>query len=821
MGQDESAPNLPPETTHLSIARLKLCRIPFYISPDHPLISIDAPHNTLKLFPKKLDNLETLDLSDNALYSQDENLNEIEFDFPSLKKLRLSSNQLRQIPKSLDSMRSITDLFLDRNMLESFSTSLDSILHLDLFLNLLSDFPELPPCIEKANLGFNQIRSLSTNNLPNLKELKLSGNILVDITDSCMFECLTLLDLSFNRLCSIPPISKFAPRLSTLILSYNFLDQFPSSLPPTISKIEINHNCIKNWGEPINGLQNLVYLDIRSNHFINFPELPSNIERFIATDNKFESANPITSQGLKGLQFNDNHFKDIPDFSQSNITHLLMRHNSITEIRTDHLSKGIKLIDLTANGISTVPSALFDFQMLTTLILTKNNISNLPDEIGSSQLISLYISDNPMSSLPPLPDTLKEIVACNCQFTELPEILLSCQGIETINFSWNQITELTEIPEVVTLILAGNQISKLPPLPQYISTLDFSHNLLTEFVCENDLLFLTSLDLTCNQISKFQFKHLTSLKILKLALNPLSFKLDLSLFPNIDTVDLFGTDIRHTTPIPNTIRELVTTNYKMAKSLNTPKVKFFRGKKFGYCDTIGFRNEMEDSFIIRESTGPLVPSLYGVIDGHGGYQSSSISASLIPQLFEQSKTKTIVDIASILKNVNEQLFKLQVNDGAALVLALVTPSSISVAHLGDARALVVRKDGSVESLTFDHRPTERSELDVLKDGRAFVASGRLSSHLAISRAIGDFMIDGVSRTPDMTKHPITENDFRLVLACDGVFDVMNNEEVGEIVSKCVDIHKAAGLLTSAAIARGTQDNVSVIVVDIELQDNNK
>jgi serine/threonine protein phosphatase PrpC len=223
---------------------------------------------------------------------------------------------------------------------------------------------------------------------------------------------------------------------------------------------------------------------------------------------------------------------------------------------------------------------------------------------------------------------------------------------------------------------------------------------------------------------------------------------------------------------------------------------------------------MEDSLIIRENEKPKTPSLYGVIDGHGGYETSSIAAALIPQLFEKLDTKAVSAIPNLLKQVNEHLSKSKVTDGATLVLALVAPRLVGVAHLGDARALIVKKDGSVSTMTFDHKPTERSELDVLKNARAFVASGRLSSHLAVSRAIGDFLVDGVFRTPDLNTHEIQPDDFRLVLACDGVFDVMENDEVAVLVAQSGDVHKAAASVKNAAIVRGSGDNVSVIVVDL-------
>jgi serine/threonine protein phosphatase PrpC len=223
---------------------------------------------------------------------------------------------------------------------------------------------------------------------------------------------------------------------------------------------------------------------------------------------------------------------------------------------------------------------------------------------------------------------------------------------------------------------------------------------------------------------------------------------------------------------------------------------------------------MEDSLIIRESDKPKTPSLYGVIDGHGGFKSSSIAASLIPTLFDGLDMKAIGEMPNLLKQVNKHLSKQHVTDGATVVIALVAPKLVGVAHLGDARALIVKVGGAVTPLTYDHKPTERSELDVLKQARAFVASGRLSSHLAVSRAIGDFLVDGVFRTPDCNTYEIQPDDARLVLACDGVFDVIENEEVGLMVAECPDIHRAAARVKNAAIVRGTADNVSVLVIDI-------
>jgi serine/threonine protein phosphatase PrpC len=111
---------------------------------------------------------------------------------------------------------------------------------------------------------------------------------------------------------------------------------------------------------------------------------------------------------------------------------------------------------------------------------------------------------------------------------------------------------------------------------------------------------------------------------------------------------------------------------------------------------------------------------------------------------------------------------------------------------------------------------ERGELGLIKENHSFVEGGRTAGILAVSRALGDFGIPGVCRIPSILKYNRKQSDWRLVLACDGVFDVIDNEEIGRIIEGESDVKRAAYLLRNVAEARGSQDNVSVIVVDIEL-----
>jgi serine/threonine protein phosphatase PrpC len=290
-------------------------------------------------------------------------------------------------------------------------------------------------------------------------------------------------------------------------------------------------------------------------------------------------------------------------------------------------------------------------------------------------------------------------------------------------------------------------------------------------------------------------------------------KFNFATFPSLRVLDVSDTQIQLPTPIPPSLGELATSDKAFLKTPPDVKIRFYSTDRVGYSEMTGSRPTMEDTLILRKNFEPGT-DVYAVIDGHGGSQTAAWAAHLIPLYFGQLPEKSIGAISSVVKQVNAELKRRAVTDGAALVFTCVTPTEIGCAHLGDSRALIVKSDLSVIPLTVDHKPTERSEIDLVKENRSFVEKNRTAGILAVSRSIGDFQIKGVSRIPAMTSHPRRPDDFRLVMCCDGVFDVIRNEEIGRIVGQEDDLGKAAYLLRNLAFARGSQDNISVIVVDL-------
>lgn len=147
-------------------------------------------------------------------------------------------------------------------------------------------------------------------------------------------------------------------------------------------------------------------------------------------------------------------------------------------------------------------------------------------------------------------------------------------------------------------------------------------------------------------------------------------------------------------------------------------------------------------------------------------------------------------------------------------------------NLGDSRAILV-SGGKVVFSTTDHKPADKRERCRIYDAGGFVLRGRIRGMLAVARALGDFAFKGVDHLPAgqqevscnpdtvfVDRHPHYD-DF-IVVACDGLWDVMSNVAVADFVAAELahngTAESAATALVDVALQRGSTDNVTAIVI---------
>ena len=804
MGSDSSRPLLDITKRSCTIRGMFVDKLPFVVIPDHPVEALDISQNRIRELPRDLTRLKQLDYSFNNLGAISESLASSLLTYSALAELKLSGNNLTEVPPFLEKMNALTSLYLNSNKITRFVSNLPQLEVLELTSNLLNDFEVMPPSLVRLGLAFNRIVSIDFTS-STLQMLFLAGNDIRDLPNGQLFDVLTVLDLSFNKLTSISTIGRIAPKLEKLSAMFNMIEEFPAKLPETIEVVTLSTNRITEVPD-LSHLKNLKRLKLDGNFLKELPNLPDSIEFLDVDNNRISKCGAIRLRSLKNLVLAGNMMDAVPAITNSAITALVLHRNVVVDVNFANLCQTLVKIDLTNNHLKSVPGPLFSLPQLRQLILSNNQITEIPSEIEDSNLFVLNVSENPISTLPTLPASLSVFAGHACKFESVPEALVHAKRLSAIDMSYNKLKSFPEFPAAEYLLLSCNCIEQFDKIGENIRVLELAHNRLRSFKVDEEFEFIHTLDVSFNELDNCEIGPLPELRTLRVSHNSnLAVSLKLSEYPSLDCVDVSRTNIVIQPEEGLRIREII---YDQDHPI-TPMYKTFTDPSVGYSETMGNRQSMEDSLIIQNINGMRI---LAVIDGHGGSTASTLTAFELPPLITEF---SVEGVASALNKVNRVLRRKRVPDGATIALVVQKESKIIAANIGDSRALIVRSDASVVPLGYDHKPYERSEMERLRDRGAFVMYDRVGGILAISRALGDFSIIGVTATPCILEYEITEADKYIVIACDGVFDVISNDEVGPIVVN-EDCPVAASKLVSAAFARSSDDNISAIVAPVKI-----
>ena len=235
----------------------------------------------------------------------------------------------------------------------------------------------------------------------------------------------------------------------------------------------------------------------------------------------------------------------------------------------------------------------------------------------------------------------------------------------------------------------------------------------------------------------------------------------------------------------------------------------------GQAEMTGRRPAMEDVSIILPNAPTKSSTLFGLFDGHGGRDAAEFASSNLPRLLsERLKSGKSLEDALVAAFYDAQ-FDMRswcLFVGTTAVLVIVDGMTLTVANVGDSRCVLCR-DGKAIRLTVDHKPDLPEEAAFIRSKGGVVRDGRVSGMLAVSRALGDgFLGDAVNSTPHIRRVDLTPDDAFIILACDGVWDVITDQDACDIVASEIDPLIAARKLRDTAFEKRSFDNISVIVV---------
>ncbi|XP_052736075.1 probable protein phosphatase 2C 76 isoform X2 [Vigna angularis] len=210
----------------------------------------------------------------------------------------------------------------------------------------------------------------------------------------------------------------------------------------------------------------------------------------------------------------------------------------------------------------------------------------------------------------------------------------------------------------------------------------------------------------------------------------------------------------------------------------------------GYSSFRGKRATMEDFYDIKTlKIGDQSVCLFGIFDGET-YQQTDAN-------FLDAEKDTFRD------------------DGSTASTAVLVDNHLYVANVGDSRT-IISKAGKAIALSEDHKPNRSDERKRIENAGGVVmwaGTWRVGGVLAMSRAFGNRMLKQfVVAEPEIQDQQMDEQIELLILASDGLWDVVQNDDAVSLARTEEEPEAAARKLTEAAFSRGSADNITCIVV---------
>jgi serine/threonine protein phosphatase PrpC len=267
--------------------------------------------------------------------------------------------------------------------------------------------------------------------------------------------------------------------------------------------------------------------------------------------------------------------------------------------------------------------------------------------------------------------------------------------------------------------------------------------------------------------------------------------------------------------------------------------------------TIGsVKPKNEDAFEIinnlDSSNKSNIPILYaGLFDGHGGGDISktlinkekinlskyfcSIESPISQKLLSIKSNKMIEQLFTRVQEKLKNYYIRSNSMGSTASISLIYPKknkyAIKVINLGDCRTVICNSYNIGNQLSLDHKP------HLYSDNQRIINMGGILEFekgddpringMSVSRSFGDLDNKFISQKPDIFDYDINNDKF-LIIGCDGLWDVLQNQDAVDFVLskynknianiKTKSENNIAYKLSELALNKGSQDNITVIII---------
>jgi len=231
------------------------------------------------------------------------------------------------------------------------------------------------------------------------------------------------------------------------------------------------------------------------------------------------------------------------------------------------------------------------------------------------------------------------------------------------------------------------------------------------------------------------------------------------------------------------------------------------GHSVGRSDTGRKRRHNEDSYVHQ-------PPLFAVADGMGGALAGELASRLATEAIEarEGDSGGIELVTSLVQAANRSVYERSRADssvsgmGTTMTLALLEGGTVTIGHVGDSRAYLVR-DGELRQVTNDHSLVA----ELMRSGKLTAEEAEHHPQRSvITRALGtDPDVDVDTYTVDVQPGDM------FLLCSDGLTSMVGNDTILEIVERHRDdLDAATRALIAMANQGGGEDNITVVAFDI-------
>jgi serine/threonine protein phosphatase PrpC len=225
-----------------------------------------------------------------------------------------------------------------------------------------------------------------------------------------------------------------------------------------------------------------------------------------------------------------------------------------------------------------------------------------------------------------------------------------------------------------------------------------------------------------------------------------------------------------------------------------------------------------------------------VFDGHGGKLVSKFLKEKLPDYFIKKFKKNIFTKPEFFSKYINKVYNLlqdklkQDHPRAANYCGSTSCITIHfknkedkqyylwILNVGDSRSVLSNKDGLAVQLSKDHKPNspdEKKRIEKLGGSIVFDGVDWRVKDLSLSRAFGDIECTPyVTHLPEIYRYKLSNDDKFIILACDGLWDVLNNQDAIDYIQN-LENEKYKGNYAKAlceyAYKMGSLDNITIII----------